>query len=205
MLAVLAGYAIGLLQGARHAFEPDHVAAIYTVVARGGQARASVRFALAWGTGHAATLVIVGSLLRAFRASLPPALDAGFELAVAAMLVILGARAIVGARRHSEAVHRLTAGPPLLIGLVHGLAGSGAMAAIAMAALPIMLSGCLFLGLYGVGAMSAMATFAGVAGVSLSRLTRNPRLFAGLTFAGGVFSVALGVSSSWPAVSHLLR
>jgi hypothetical protein len=122
MLSVFAGYAVGLLQGVRHAFEPDHVAAISTVVARGQPVRASVRFALVWGAGHAATLVIVGSILRAFRASLPQALGAGFELAVAAMLVLLGGRAILHARRHTSSERRPSAGPPLLIGLVHGLA-----------------------------------------------------------------------------------
>jgi len=205
MLSVLAGYAVGFLQGVRHAFEPDHLAAISTVVARGQPVRASVRFALVWGAGHAATLVIVGSILRGFRASLPQALGAGFELAVAAMLVLLGGRAILHARRHTSSERRPSAGPPLLIGLVHGLAGSGAMAAIAMAALPTMLSGCLFLGLYGVGAMSAMAVCAGVAGVWLSRITRSRCLFAALTLATGVFSVGFGVSSSWPAIVQLLK
>jgi hypothetical protein len=204
MLAVLAGYAVGLLQGVRHAFEPDHVAAISTVVARGAPARASVRFALVWGTGHAAALVVVGSILRALRASLPEALGAGFELAVAAMLVLLGARAIVCAGR-PDSERRPSAGPPLVIGLVHGLAGSGAMAAMAMAALPTMLSGCIFLGLYGVGAMSAMTVFAGVAGASLSRVTCSRRVISGLTLATGVFSVAFGLVASWPAVGQLLK
>jgi metal-responsive CopG/Arc/MetJ family transcriptional regulator len=59
------------------------------------------------------------------------------------MLVLLGARAIVCARR-PDSEHRPSASPPLVIGLVHGLAGSGAMAR----------------------AMSAMTVFAGVAGAS---------------------------------------
>ncbi len=79
------------------------------------------------------------------------------------------------------------------------------MAPIAMAALPTMLSGCLFIGLYGVGAVSAMTVFAGVAGVWLSRVTRSRRLFAALTLTTAVFSVAFGVSSSWPANVQLLR
>src|SRR5206468_327461 len=164
MLAVGLGYALGLLHGMRHALEPDHVAAVSTLIAEQRTARSSVRFAVAWGAGHGLTLLVVGGLLFVFRREMPARVGDAFELAVALMLVALGARALViafrtgargavathahGPRQHAHAqagehlhVRGWTlARRPLLVGLVHGLAGSGALAAMVMSELPTALA-----------------------------------------------------------------
>src|SRR5260221_10404114 len=105
MVDVIAGYLFGVLHGMRHALEPDHVAAVSTVLAEQRSARASVRFALAWGAGHGLMLVLVGGLLFWFRREMPPGLADVFELAVAAMLIGLGVRALVLAARAAKAAH----------------------------------------------------------------------------------------------------
>ena len=71
MVGIFAGYGLGLVQGMRHALEPDHVAAVSTLVAEQRSATSSVRFAFAWGAGHALTLLVAGGALFALRAKMP--------------------------------------------------------------------------------------------------------------------------------------
>lgn len=201
MVDVFASYMLGLLHGVRHALEPDHVAAVSTVLAEQRSARESVRFAVAWGTGHGLMLVMVGGLLFWFRQEMPPRLADFFELGVAVMLIALGIRALVLAKRSklppralaSAHAHRHDARRPLIIGLIHGLAGSGALAAMVMARLPNAFTGLAFMAIYGVGAMCGMATLAGVAGVPLARLLRAPGGAATVMVVTGIFSIGLGL------------
>src|SRR5262249_12917342 len=94
---------LGSLLGMRHALEPDHLAAVSTLVT--GE-RSSVRAALlgvCWGLGHTLSLVIVGAILVFLRAEMPARVADLFELAVAVMLIGLGLRAIYLAARQGPA------------------------------------------------------------------------------------------------------
>src|ERR1700726_151686 len=145
VLELMTSSGLGSLLGMRHAFEPDHLAAVSTLVSR---ERSGIRAALlgvCWGLGHTLSLVVVGALLVVLRAEMPAGVSDLFELLVAFMLVALGFRAIVqsarqGAEgatrvhRHGRLVHSHAGVPahvhigawtlarrPLLVGAVHGL------------------------------------------------------------------------------------
>src|SRR5690242_8344285 len=85
---------IGILLGMRHALEPDHLTAVGTLVTEARGARRGALLGMMWGLGHTASLVIVGGVLVVTGAALPARAAAAFELAVAIMLVLLGARAL---------------------------------------------------------------------------------------------------------------
>jgi hypothetical protein len=219
MLDVAVGYLFGLAQGLRHALEPDHVAAVSTMVAEQRSSRSSVRFAVAWGAGHGLTLVVVGAVLLGIRGAIPARVSDAFELAVGAMLVGLGLRAVViAARTGVEQVHQHAgdqrhvlqgagwafARRPVAVGLMHGLAGSGALTAMVMARFPSPFAGVGFVALYGVGATCGMAALAGAAGVPLARLARLPRAPSVLLALTGVFSIGLGAVWSWPLLGRLI-
>src|SRR6266545_5059997 len=153
---VLSGWVIGLALGMRHALEPDHLAAVSTMVASRPRAGAAAWVGACWGFGHSLALLVVGGGLLLLRAELPSWLADLFELGVAFMLIGLGARGVARALRagrqgaaarapHSHGgLRHVHAGPaqhlhvggwtlargPLVIGLVHGLAGSGALTAL---------------------------------------------------------------------------
>ena len=94
LIELLTGSGLGSLLGMRHAFEPDHLAAVTTLVSR---ERSSLRAALLgawWGIGHTLALLVVGASLVVVRAELPPNVSDAFELVVAAMLIALGLRSI---------------------------------------------------------------------------------------------------------------
>src|SRR5690348_9392371 len=84
----------GSLLGMRHALEPDHLAAVSTLVTgERGSAKAALLGAC-WGLGHTLALLAVGVVLLVVRAEMPPQVSELFELLVALMLVGLGARAV---------------------------------------------------------------------------------------------------------------
>lgn len=80
----------GFLLGIRHALEADHVAAVATLATRSSRLRDTVKVAASWGTGHATSLIVIGSLLVVFGASLPDGLARAFEGIVGLVLVGLG-------------------------------------------------------------------------------------------------------------------
>src|SRR6476646_7531112 len=80
--------------GVRHALDPDHLAAVSVLAADAPGPRRGALLGALWGVGHAAALLGTGVVLAALAAELPAALCDAFELAVAAMLILLGARAV---------------------------------------------------------------------------------------------------------------
>src|SRR5213592_149404 len=87
------------LLGLRHALEPDHLAAVSTLVQRGQSGYKAALLGLCWGVGHTLSLMAVGAALLLLRYELSPSASDAFELLVALMLVLLGIRAIIQATK----------------------------------------------------------------------------------------------------------
>jgi hypothetical protein len=216
-LELLTGSGLGSLLGMRHALEPDHLAAVTTLVSR---ERSSVRAALLgawWGIGHTLALVAVGTALVVVRAELPVSVSNAFEFGVALMLVALGIRSIRLAalqapggprhlHRHGRIVHSHAAVPahvhigswtfarrPLLVGALHGLAGSGALTALVLATLPTTAARLMYVLLFGVGSTLSMAALSGVLGWPLARLGTHHHVARSISFAAGCVSIGVGV------------
>ena len=224
MSAGLIAAALGIAQGARHALEPDHLAAVSTLAQERPGPRGGFLVGASWGVGHTLSLLLVGGTLAAFEAELPVRAAAIFELLVAVMLVVLGVRAVwlslqegraghEHAHRHGPMQHvhaapvaHLHAGRwtlstrPLVIGMVHGLAGSGAISALVLARLPGVASRLMFIALFGLGSILAMAAMSAVAGAPLVGLRRAPVWAARLMLTAGLMSVGLGLWWGWAAL-----
>ena len=228
VLELLASSGLGSLLGMRHALEPDHLAAVSTLVTH---ERNSVRAALlgaCWGLGHTLSLLVVGAGLVLLRAEMPAFAADLFELFVALMLVALGARAIYVATReasagpvhthhHGDHVHVHPGTPehihvghwtlarrPLIVGAIHGLAGSGALTALVLATLPTTASRIAYMLLFGLGSTIGMAALSGLLGWPLARAGANRRVLRGLSLAVGCASIALGVYWGYPLLGRLL-
>ena len=103
VIELLTSSGLGSLLGMRHALEPDHLAAVSTLMTR---ERSSYRAAVLgawWGLGHTFSLVLVGAILVVLRAEMPAAMADLFEFFVALMLVALGLRAVFQAARQGVA------------------------------------------------------------------------------------------------------
>ncbi len=95
----------GFLLGIRHALEADHVAAVASLAARSRSPVSTARIAALWGMGHAAVLVVLGSILIGLDATLPDRFARAFEFAAGAMLVILGIGVLRRLRRRRLHLH----------------------------------------------------------------------------------------------------
>jgi len=186
---ILAVAGIGLLLGLRHAFEPDHLAAVSTLATRpSARLWSAARLGLVWGLGHTATVGIVVLFIIVLGIQVPERFWPTAELLVAALLVLLGSVVIwryVRGRWHLHA-HSHASGPHLHLhshshaaghehahgtvdarrslgfGIAHGLAGSGAIAALLVAAAPDAASRIAYFVAFGIG------TIVGMLGVSLT-------------------------------------
>lgn len=227
MIASLGGIVIGFLLGFRHAFEPDHLTAVTTLAVESRNIRSCIWLGAVWGIGHTISVVALGTALLVTGAVLPAGAATAFELCVAMMLVVLGVRSLYIALRdgrrgparrhhHGENAH-VHPGPrahvhvaglalawrPLVIGVVHGLAGSGAITALVFAELPTLERRLVYLALFGLGSIAGMTCASGAMGASLGRAARTPARYRVLSMASGVASLALGIAWAVPELSLL--
>src|SRR5581483_4511908 len=126
--------AVAIVLGLRHATDPDHLAAVTTLIA-GGKERtrsAAARLGFAWGLGHAMTLFAFGLPIVLFKTYLPEPVQQGAETTVGCVIVALAVWLLVRWRRglfrldhgHSQATNARSPLQAFAIGLVHGMGGS---------------------------------------------------------------------------------
>ncbi len=97
---ILTGQAIavlglGLFLGLKHATDADHVVAVTTFVSQESSILRSCWIGAFWGVGHTLSLAVAGILVIGLKVNVSEWLSERLELAVAAMLVLLGLNVIV--------------------------------------------------------------------------------------------------------------
>jgi ABC-type nickel/cobalt efflux system permease component RcnA len=217
-LAVALG--IAFLLGARHASDPDHLVAVTSLVAaEDGDTRAAARLGAWWGAGHAAALLGLGIPLIAFKAQLPGSLENAAEKAIGAVILLLAARVILkwargDYRAHAHAHERGHArrrhlrrgadgshghvrvrsrGQAAAIGLLHGLAGTGAVVVLLIAALPSQLEAGLALAVFAPMSVASMAACTAAFAWVLTRPVIEPLYRTVLIPGLGAFGMMFGL------------
>src|SRR3954453_20865112 len=103
VLELLTSSGFASLVGMRHALEPDHIAAVSTLVSREENGFRAAWLGVCWGLGHTLALLVVGLGLLLLRSEMAAQLTDIFEIAVAAMLIGLGVRSMLQpARRGAQ-------------------------------------------------------------------------------------------------------
>jgi high-affinity nickel-transport protein len=198
---MLTAAALGFALGLRHAADPDHVAAIAALVARQPRPRAAVRLGAIWGLGHSLAIVAAGGALVALRIERAPAWTIAAEAAVAVILVALGVANLRGrpaARVRARAARHESASIPALrslgIGVAHGLAGSAAVALLALAAMPGPREALAYLAVFSLGTIGGMTALSLGLGLPASLAGGRPRWPRRVEAASGAVSVAVGLA-----------
>ena len=207
MLAVFTTWTLAFVLGLRHATEPDHVAAVATLVPEQRNVQRGLQLGAAWGLGHCLAIFACGGALLLLRQRMSERVSDWLELGVAGMLLLLGVRSLLRAVRttqHATAPAH-THGPrsSLVIGLLHGVAGSGSLAALAFANMPSLRSGLGFMFCFGTGSLFGMAALAGFASAPLSLLTRKSHTHALLFASAGLLSLGIGAHYGWSIAQRL--
>lgn len=189
----LAVAGIGFLLGLRHALDADHVVAVTTIVSRERGFRRAAGIGALWGVGHTVALLLVGGAIIAFRLTVPPRVGLTLELGVAFMLILLGFLNLrkPGGQGHP---HSIPSGQPLLVGLVHGLAGSAAATLLVLAAIRETAAALAYLVIFGIGTIAGMTLVTAIlalpAHLAGERMARHQH---GIRVAAGLLSLGLGL------------
>jgi high-affinity nickel permease len=200
---------VAVLLGLRHATDPDHVAAVSTILAgtRRRAARGAAALGAAWGLGHAATLFLFGLPILLFDAYLPERAQRAAETAVAALIVLLAISLLRRWRRgdlqphaHPHAHHVRSPLQAFGVGLVHGIGGSAGVGILIVAAVEstaLSLVALTVLALFTAVSMTSLTTAFG------SALAQVP--IARFAPALGTCSLAFGVwyaGAAWSLVPY---
>jgi ABC-type nickel/cobalt efflux system permease component RcnA len=194
---------LGLFLGMRHSTDADHIVAVSTIVSRQKSIRSSATIGLLWGLGHTLTIFLVGSAIIIFGVVIPPRLGLSMEFCVALMLILLGVLNLTGVMR--SVTERLTPASigklglfqtarPLVVGLVHGLAGSAAVALLVLSTIKSPLWSTAYLLVFGFGTMLGMMLM--TAAISVPLVYTGNKFFKinrHLTAISGVASMAFGI------------
>jgi cytochrome c biogenesis protein CcdA len=197
--SLLVALGVALLLGLRHATDPDHLTAVATLVASDDRRgpRTAGAMGLAWGLGHACTLVVVGLPVVLFRDQLPGWLQTGLEFAVGVLIVALAVRLLLRWHRgylhvhvHSHGdvvhahphVHEESAHPhahqhahartrvaAFGIGLLHGAGGSAGVGVLLVAAVPGDAAAVAALLVLALGTAISMALVSAFFGYAITR------------------------------------
>jgi sulfite exporter TauE/SafE len=169
---------VAVALGLRHATDPDHLAAVSTLVAseRERRVRRATMLGMSWGIGHGATLAALGIPIVLFRVSSPSMVERAAEVLVGVIIAALAARLLhrrvtaarVGGAHRGTRVD--TIGSPLQacgIGIVHGLAGSAAVAVLLLTAVAKPADAVAALLVFAIGTAVSMAAMSGAVGLAL--------------------------------------
>jgi ABC-type nickel/cobalt efflux system permease component RcnA len=220
--------ALGLFLGIRHSTDPDHVVAVSTIVSRERSVRQGAVIGMMWGFGHTITIFLVGAAIILFNLTIPPRVGLSMEMAVAAMLILLGILNLTGVLQ--RVTERLTPAPfrtvsqsslaqsagvgqngstpnrtqqfvnrfgyfhllrPLAIGLVHGLAGSAAVALLVLSMIHSPAWAIAYLVVFGLGTVIGMMLMTTVMAIPVALTGRKSSRY--LTLASGLVSVCFGL------------
>lgn len=206
---------VAVLLGLRHATDPDHIAAMTTLVAsgRGRAARSAARLGAWWGAGHAIALVVFGIPILLAERYLPERIQQGAETAVAALIVFLALRLLVRWRHgyfdlhahpHPDREHRHAVRTPFAafgIGLVHGMGGSAGVGILLLAAIPsetVAVASLLLLAVFTAVSMAVVTAGFGVT------LTARPVAAASSAVAPVLGAASLGFGLWYAAAAWSL-
>jgi sulfite exporter TauE/SafE len=101
--------------------------------------------------------------------------------------------------KHSHTVSRL-GWKPVLIGMMHGLAGSGALMLLVLTQISSPLLGFLYVATFGVGSIVGMLLMSGLIGLPFAFSSRKlSHLHQGLQTVAAVFSICFGIWYAYKA------
>ena len=203
---------VAIVLGLRHASDPDHLAAVTTLIASGKEraARRAGILGLVWGFGHATSLFVFGIPIVLYRAYLPEIVQRGAETTVGLLIVCLAGWLLIRWRRGALAVHAHGEGEPRHahgpahprkartrpqaygIGLIHGLGGSAGVGILLIASIPSHALGVVALAVFAVGTAVSMGLLSSGLGLTLSSAPVQ-RSFHRLAPVLGAVSLAFGL------------
>jgi len=215
---------LGFYLGLQHATDADHLAAVSTMVSERKGLFSSALVGGLWGLGHTISLVVAGVFVLLLNFQISERTEQMLEFGVGIMLVLLGLNVLRkiaqggtlhfhshghGEKAHAHphlhetghaenepnSHHGLTFSPrALVIGMIHGLAGSAALMLVVIPTIESRVMGLLYIVIFGVGSIGGMMLMSFLVGlpfqITALRFNRFNLILQGIA---GLFSVGLGL------------
>lgn len=215
---------LGLTIGLSHAFESDHIAAVTTQISKKSKTTIKQKFTtgitsssllgLFWGMGHTTTLMVVGFVTYYFALELHNGIFSSFEFLVGLMLLFLGITTIINKNFFSEHKHphkhkdgtihfdshthenqdHKHNHKSYVIGLIHGLAGSGSIVALTASTLHSVEMTFGFIVIFGLGSIIGMTLVSGLLGLPFVFSIASTNFQKILRYVAGGISLLLGLN-----------
>ena len=218
-MSALAVLTTGFVIGLRHALDADHLAAVSAIVSDRKSIWSSSIVGGLWGVGHTISLFVIGAMVILLKITISETAETYLEAAVGVMLVVLGLNVLrklftaekLHAHEHSHnghshshihlhephekpARHHSFSPRSVVVGMVHGLAGS---AGLMLLILPTIDSRTLAMGfilIFGLGSIGGMIVMSFLMGLPLHfTATRFLMVNKGIRVLAGLFSFGLGM------------
>lgn len=218
-VTLLTVLALGFILGIKHAIEPDHVIAVSTIASQSKKLWNASLAGVFWGIGHTATLFIIGIILISMKGEIPEKWAMSLEFLVGIMLVYLGVKTILsfknihihnhqydgddhkhihshqnsGEHKHKPQYRNVTYLKSMFIGLVHGLAGSGAMILLTMSTVKNVGEAAIYILIFGAGTVIGMLFFTTIIGIPFVWSKKRKTISRPLGITTGIISTVFGV------------
>ena len=215
-ITVVSILAYSLVFGLKHALEPDHLAAVSTIAVEHKSLIGSSLVGAVWGLGHTLSLLLAGLVVILLGFDLREEYLTPVEVVVALMLIGLGARALwnlwrerggsVSAEQkealnhphanhdHSRGVWERIGVRPLLIGMVHGLAGSAALLLLLIPVIPSTVLKIVYILVFGAGSIAGMIIMSCMVGLPTRLMAeRFLKVSLAVRALAGLFSLGFGI------------
>jgi ABC-type nickel/cobalt efflux system permease component RcnA len=223
---IITSWLLGLTLGMTHAMDPDHLIAMGTLAAESRDIRRSALLGAIWGIGHTCALALVGYLVLSLKWTIPVHMAAHMEVMVGAMIVALGVHLLwrtlqpwtvhlhehhheemthshvhVHGQNHASHYHHLRSSRAkvLLVGFVHGVAGSAALSLAVLTTMPSMEMGMIYILLFGIGSIGGMLLMSGL--ISLPFVFVSQSWHHNLKVSAGFLAIGFGAYFIWSPLS----
>ncbi|WP_019123748.1 sulfite exporter TauE/SafE family protein [Brevibacillus massiliensis] len=217
--SLLSILALGFVLGIKHAIEPDHVIAVSTVASQSKKLLRSSLAGVFWGIGHTATLFIIGIVLILMNGKMPENWAMSLEFIVGIMLVYLGITSLLSFKNFHVHEHKQDAEvhkhihshkhndehehkhqhkdtsyrKSMVVGLVHGLAGSAAMVLLTMSTVKSAWECAIYILVFGAGTAVGMLFFTTIIGLPFVLSAKKVNINKTFTQITGVLSTVFGI------------
>ncbi|MDR1877157.1 MAG: sulfite exporter TauE/SafE family protein [Flavobacteriaceae bacterium] len=196
------GFFITLYAGLEHAFETDHLLAVNNLVTNRNKITHAAKDGIFWGIGHTLTIFLVGILMILLKYNISEQIFHYFEATVGLMLISLGIWRVLklnyAKKQNLELItdngkHSPHHKAALGVGMVHGLAGSGALVVLVLTQMSSAAEGFSYILIFGVGSILGMFLAAGLFSIPFSKnLMRSEKLQFALILISSLLCVFYG-------------
>ena len=180
--------------GLEHAFEADHLLAVNTLVSHRENLKQSLKDGIFWGIGHTTTIFLVGILMIGFKLNIGENFFKNFEAGVGIMLIFLGIYRMSKLyfpkqHNHTHNTSRAAFG----VGLIHGLAGSGALVVLVISQMKTPFEGLMYILIFGLGSIFGMFLAAYLFSIPYTKsLLKSKKLQASLVIISSLLCIIYG-------------